>query len=402
MTEEITNAGVVGLGVMGFDIAFLYSMKGYRTLAYDTAKNVMEALPKRREQTIDRLRKRNRISEIEVQHVREHLVPTAEFSALAEADLVTEAVSEASRTKISAYRALRDVGFSGILTTNTSSLTRHALLADGAYEPNKFATTHFFNPVLHTSMVELVKGDMDQYQFTLLLSFLKTIERSPVETQDISGFVSNSVLMYYAVMSLHLLQSGARIEQVDETAKKLGLLPPLISFDSWKPSIVDDVTRVMFEGRGDDFLRSSKLLSILAETNPHFYVAQKPNPEIYDCIDENYDSLDTSVIERALKVSIHVAAARVVELGEDPAKVDFISTVGIKIPQPPLREIDNAGAIAVIQEIDAINGAIAGPGLTSPQILLALADQRQSFYRGEQPNPWISSFVEQQRFHARR
>src|SRR5688572_16301241 len=115
MTEGITDAGVLGLGVMGFDIAFLYAMKGHRTLACDTARNVMETLPERREQTIDRLRKRNRISETEVQHVREHLVPAAEFSALAEAHLVTEAVSEASKTKISVYRALREVGFSGIL-----------------------------------------------------------------------------------------------------------------------------------------------------------------------------------------------------------------------------------------------------------------------------------------------
>jgi 3-hydroxyacyl-CoA dehydrogenase len=402
MTEDITDAGVLGLGVMGFDIAFLYAMKGHRTLAYDMARNVMDALPKRREQTIDRLRKRNRISEIEVQQVREHLVPADEFSALAEADLVTEAVSEGGKTKISVYRALREVGFSGILTTNTSSLTRHALLADGAYEPSKFATTHFFNPVLHTRMLEIVKGDMDPSHFTLLLSFLKTLERSPVETQDISGFVSNSILMYYAVMSLHLLQSGARIEQVDETAKKLRLLPPFISFDSWKPSIVDDVTRVMFEARGDAFLRSSELLSTLAKTNQCFYVAQKPNPEIYDCLDESYGSVDSSVIERALKVSIHVSAARVVELGEDPAKVDFISTAGIKLPQPPLREIDNAGAMAVIKEIDAINGAIVGTRLMPPQILLAMTDQGQSFYRGEQPNPWISSFLEQQRFHARR
>ncbi len=56
MTEGIENAGVLGLGVMGFDIAFLYAMKGHRTLAYDTATNVMEAVPQRREQTIDRLR----------------------------------------------------------------------------------------------------------------------------------------------------------------------------------------------------------------------------------------------------------------------------------------------------------------------------------------------------------
>jgi 3-hydroxybutyryl-CoA dehydrogenase len=399
MKERITKVGVLGLGVMGFDIAFLYAMKGYRTLAYDAARNVTETLSDRREQTIERLKKRNRISEIEVQHVREYLASAAEVPALAEADLVTEAVSEASQTKLSAYRALRDAGFSGILTTNTSSLPRHALLADGAYEGSRFASTHFFNPVLHTRMVETVKGDMDQNHFATLLSFLKTLERSPVETQDISGFVSNSILMYYAVMALNLLQSGARIDQVDETAKKLGLLAPFISFDSWKPSIVDDVTRVMFETRGDAFLRSSKLLSILAKTNTHFYAAQKPNPKIYDCIGEGHGSVDSSVIERALKASIHVSAARVVELGEDPAKVDFISTAGLKIPQAPLREIDNAGAVVVIKEIDAINGAIPGGGLTPPHILLSIADQGQSFYRGEQPNPWIYSFV-QQRSHA--
>jgi 3-hydroxybutyryl-CoA dehydrogenase len=402
MTANIKDVGVLGLGVMGLDIAFLYAMNGHRTLAYDTAKNVMEAFPERCEQTIERLRKRNRISQIEVQHVREHLILAPEFSALAQTDLVTEAVSEVGKTKISAYRALQDVGFSGILTTNTSSLTRSALLADKPYDPNKFATTHFFNPVLHTRMVEIVTGDMDQHQFRLLLSFLKTVERTPVETQDISGFVSNSVLMYYAVMSLNLLQSGARVEQVDETAKKLGLLPPFTSFDSWKPSIVEDVTRVMSETRGDDFLRSSALLSTLAKTNPYFYVAQKPNPEIYNCIDKSYDSLNSSVIERALKVAIHAAAARVVELGEDPEKVDLISTVGIKIPQPPLREIDNIGAGAIIQEIDAVNDAIAGPRLTPPRILIALAKQGQTFYCGEQPNPWISTFLGEQRFHAGR
>jgi len=400
MTAEIKNAGVLGLGVMGFDIAFLYAMKGYRTVAYDAAKQVMEALPDRREQTIERLKKRNRISDGEAQQVRDNLIPAAEFAAVVKADLVTEAVSEAGKTKISVYRALGDIGFKGTLTTNTSSLPRRALLAGGSYDSSKFATTHFFNPVLYTRMVEVVKGDMDESRFYALVSFLESLERSPVETKDISGFVSNSILMYYAVMALHLLQSGARIEQVDQAAKQLGLLPPFISFDSWKPSIVEDVTRVMAEARGDTFLRSSKLLSILARNNPAFYVAQKPNPQIYDRLENSSGPVDSSTIERALKAAIYVAAARVVELGEDPNKVDFISIEGIKIPQAPLREIDTTGAAHVIKDLDAINRAIPSAGLRPPKILVAMADQGQNFYHGEQTNPWIRPFVEQQRSHA--
>jgi 3-hydroxyacyl-CoA dehydrogenase len=159
------------------------------------------------------------------------------------------------------------------------------LLAGGVYDRKKFALTHFFNPVLYTRMVEIVKGDMEATSFDTVISFLKGLGREPVETKDISGFVSNSILMYYAVMALQLIQCGARIEDVDQAAKELRILPPFISFDSWKPSIVEDVTRVMFELRGDEFLRSSKLLTALAKDNPKFYMDQKPNPAIYRLVE---------------------------------------------------------------------------------------------------------------------
>ena len=42
MITEIKTVGVIGLGVMGFDIAFLYAMKGFRTLAYDAAESMMK------------------------------------------------------------------------------------------------------------------------------------------------------------------------------------------------------------------------------------------------------------------------------------------------------------------------------------------------------------------------
>lgn len=399
MTPPIESTAVLGLGVMGFDIAFLYALKGYRTLVYDAAKRVMDGLPERRDHTLERLKKRNRISDAEALRVRQNLLPATELAAVAEADLITEAVSEAAATKTAVYRALGDLGFAGTLTTNTSSLPRRELLAGSSYDGARFATTHFFNPVLYTRMVEIVKGDMDEARFHRLFEFLKSLERNPVETHDISGFVSNSILMYYAVMALHLLQAGARIEQVDGAAKKLGLLPPFISFDSWKPSIVEDVTRVMAEARGDTFLRSSKLLSLLARDNPPFYVAQTPNPQIYEYVAAAVSTLDSSLVERALKASIHAAAARVVELGEDPGKTDLISLEGIKIPQAPLKEIDAAGAAAVLQELHDINAAVAAD-LPPPRLLLAMAEQGQRFYCGEQPNPWIQSAVEQPRTHA--
>jgi 3-hydroxyacyl-CoA dehydrogenase len=59
--DPIKTVGVLGLGVMGFDSAFLYAQKGYRTLVYDAAATAMNKIEARREQTIERLKRRNRI-----------------------------------------------------------------------------------------------------------------------------------------------------------------------------------------------------------------------------------------------------------------------------------------------------------------------------------------------------
>ena len=392
--------GVVGLGVMGFDITFLYAMRGCQTFVFDAAKAAMDSLIGRREQTIERLKRRNRISDGAIENVRNRLVAATGLEELARMDLVTEAVSENAMTKLAVYQALGEAGYAGILTSNTSSLARSTLLAGGVPDQTKFALTHFFNPVLYTQMVEVVKGDMEAKSFATVVSFLKGLGREPVETKDISGFVSNSILMYYAVMALRLLQCGARIEDIDQAAKEMRLLPPFISFDSWKPAIVEDVTRVMFELRGDAFLRSSKLLSALAKDNPKFYIDQKPNPAIYQLFQAPSRKLGPTSIKRALRGVVHVAAARVVELGESPATVDFVATEGVKIPQAPLKEIDRLEPRAVLEDLSKMNEEMPDIALPPPDLLVAIAAERQTFYKNNQPNAWLNSLVKPPTAHA--
>lgn len=398
--DAIKTAGVLGLGVMGFDIAFLYAQRGYRTLVYDASEAAMKNLASRRDQTIERLKKRNRVSDAEAESVKNGLIPAKTLADVAGADLVTEAVSESGKTKKSVYKALRDRGFAGILTTNTSSLMRASLLDGGEYSNEKFATTHFFNPVLYTQMVEVVRGGMNAASYATLMAFLADLGRKPIETRDISGFVSNSVLMVYAVMALRLLEAGAGIEAVDGAAKELRALPPLFSFDSWKPSIVEDVTRVMFEFRGDDYLRSSRLLAALAKSNPLFYVEQKSNPAIYNLIEKRGPGLDPSMVKLALLTSIRIAAARTVELGEAPETVDFISTEGLKFPRGPLAEIDERGAEAVLNDLQKVNDAMPEGKMKAPELLSAMAKERQTFFKDGQANPAIAALV-QGSSHAR-
>jgi 3-hydroxyacyl-CoA dehydrogenase len=234
---------------------------------------------------------------------------------------------------------------------------------------------------------------MDDASCATLMAFLSDLGRKPVETRDLSGFVSNSVLMVYAVMALRLIEAGASIEAVDGAAKELRALPPLYSFDSWKPSIVEDVTRVMFEFRGERFLRSSGLLAALAKDNPAFYLEQRTNGTIYDLIENRGRTVDAAMVKLALITAVRLAAAKTVELGEAPAIVDFVSTEGLKFPRAPLAEIDELGAAAVLQDNASVSGVL-GEGMHAPQLLRAMAEERQTFYRDGQVNPWVAAFVD--------
>ena len=111
MIDGLNRVGVVGLGVMGFDIAFLYAMRGCQTLVFDAAKAAMDSLTDRREQTVERLKRRNRITDGEMENVRSGLIPAAGLEELAKMDLVTEAVSEKVTTKLAVYQVLREAGF---------------------------------------------------------------------------------------------------------------------------------------------------------------------------------------------------------------------------------------------------------------------------------------------------
>jgi len=402
MAERIRNTGVVGVGVMGFDIAFLYALKGYPTLVYDASGAVLQSFASRVEKTIENLEKRRRISEAEVESVRSGLKVTSEIEGMAGLDLITEAVVEVGRTKRAVYESLKRSGFAGILATNTSSLPLKELIAGESYYREKFATTHFFNPVLYTQMVEVVRGEMADTYFNEILSFLRSLGRNPVETQDISGFVSNSILMYYSIMALQLLESGSRIEEIDGAARAPGLLPPFFSFDRWRPSILEDVTRVMFEKRGDEFLRSSRSLPVFAQRNPRFYLGQEPNPEIYRWAGARSHGPDESTIKTGLKASLYVGAARVVELGEDAVKVDYICVEGLKIPWPPLKEIDRIGPAVVLEEVSRTDRMMLEHSLRPPQILLDMVREKQTFYKNDTANPWLCSYLERGASYASR
>jgi hypothetical protein len=71
--------------------------------------------------------------------------------------------------------------------------------------------------------------------------------------------------------------------------------------------------------------------------------------------------------------------------------VDVVATEGIKMPEPSLKEIDTIGAAALLQDLTKTNQALRDNPLAAPNPLTAMADEKQSFYKNNQANPWLIS-----------
>ena len=99
------------------------------------------------------------------------------------------------------------------------------------------------------------------------------------------------------------------------------------------------------------------------------------------------------MLKLALLTSIRVAAARTVELGESPATVDFISTEGLKFPRAPLAAIDELGAESVLDDLAKVNQAIPGGKMKAPELLTAMAKERQTFFKNGKPNSAIVTLL---------
>jgi hypothetical protein len=97
------------------------------------------------------------------------------------------------------------------------------------------------------------------------------------------------------------------------------------------------------------------------------------------------------VVRNALRATVLAAAARVVELGEEPSVVDLVAVQGIKVPEPPLKEIDRRGAAQLLRELEAVNSVLGSGRLEPPRLLTAMAQEKETFYVGDRANPWLGS-----------
>ena len=256
--------GVVGAGTMGNGIAQVAARAGFdvvmRDVADDFLSRGMTAIEKSLQRDVDK----ERLAAEEKKAILARIRTTTELSALNEAFIVVEAVTEDFAVKSEVFRALDQITNPDcILASNTSSISITKLGAV-TRKPDKTIGMHFMNPVPVMKLVEVIRGaaTSDQtYQTVRALS--EKLGKTPLECQDYPGFVSNRVLMPMINEAIFALHEGVATRESIDGIMKLGMnhpMGPLTLADFIGLDVCLAIMNVLYEGFGDSKYRPCPLL----------------------------------------------------------------------------------------------------------------------------------------------
>lgn len=219
---KFAQVGIVGGGVMGASIAAATIKHGVPVVAADTNSDALARFPAMVERLV---REDPEAARSEHSLGLANRITTAESTqALADCDLVIEAVTERLDVKKQVYRELEgQLADHAILTSNTSTLPI-GRLSESMKSPDRFCGTHFFLPVSQRPLVEIVRGPRSGNPAVgRAVAFANLIQKIPLVVNDATGFVVNRLLMAYVSEGMQLLLEGVSREQIDAAAVEFGM-----------------------------------------------------------------------------------------------------------------------------------------------------------------------------------
>ena len=223
-TRKIAKVGVIGAGTMGGGISMNFLSAGIPVTIVETSKEALDRGVSIMRRNYENTAKKGRLTLAEVEERMGRLIPTLDFNALADADLVIEAVFEDMDLKKSIFERLDKVAKPGaILASNTSYLDVDAIAAM-TKRPADVLGMHFFSPANVMRLLEIVRGEKTSKSVLATITQLAPkIGKVPVVVGVAHGFVGNRMLGERQREASKLILEGAAPWDVDRVLVDFGL-----------------------------------------------------------------------------------------------------------------------------------------------------------------------------------
>ncbi|WP_181242750.1 3-hydroxyacyl-CoA dehydrogenase NAD-binding domain-containing protein [Caulobacter vibrioides] len=288
-TIPVKKVGVIGAGTMGGGIAMNFLNAGIPVTIIEAKQENLERGVGVIRKNYENTAKKGRLTQDDVEKRMALLTPSMEMEALADCDMIIEAVFELMEIKKEVFTKLDKIAKPGaILATNTSYLNVDEIAACTS-RPESVIGTHFFSPANVMRLLELVRGDATSKEvIATCMKLSKTIGKVPVLVGVCYGFVGNRMLAQRQREAQKLILEGAMPWDVDRVLYDFGLpMGPFAMSDLAGLDIGWDPAKTS----------SSTVREVLCEMDRR---GQKNGKGFYD-YDENRNAKPSPVVEEVIR-----------------------------------------------------------------------------------------------------
>jgi 3-hydroxyacyl-CoA dehydrogenase len=221
--DDVKSAGVIGAGTMGSGIAIAFAQAGIPVVVVD---NNDDAVDRARQTVMGMFMyqvQKGRLTQEEAWKRAQSIAFTEDWSRLAEADVIVEAVFEDLDVKRDVFRKLDELAKPGaVLATNTSTLDVDKI-AEATKRPDRVLGLHFFVPANIMPLLEVVRAQRTS-QASLATAFRlgKALRKKAVLSGNAFGFIGNRMIFDYLREATALAEEGVAPARVDAAMRDFG------------------------------------------------------------------------------------------------------------------------------------------------------------------------------------
>lgn len=262
----IRRGGVLGAGVMGGGIAWLFAQSNQAPVMKDITPAALELGLKQASTNFSGAVKKRKMTPDEFQRKMRSIEPTMNFEGFKSVDLLVEAVVENMDVKKKVFAEVEGyVRKDTILTSNTSSLSLEEM-SKALVDSTRFAGLHFFNPVNKMPLVEIITHEKASKEtIDTLYKWVLDVKKTPIVVKDGPGFLVNRILGAYLNEASYLIEEGVSMEAIDEAALNFGMpMGPFRLIDEIGIDVGMKVGKILHDGLGPR-LKPNDLTSRLYE-----------------------------------------------------------------------------------------------------------------------------------------
>ena len=227
--QSVQKVGIMGAGMMGAGIALVTAQAGIDVVLIDQAQDSADKGKAYIGSYCDKGIKRKKTTLEQKTALLDRINATTNYAALADCDLIIEAVFEDPDVKAEVTKNVEAViNPDCIFATNTSTLPISDL-AKASSRPKQFIGIHFFSPVEKMLLVEIIKGQSTgDRAVAKALDYVRQIRKTPIVVNDARFFYANRCIIPYINEGIRMVKEGIEPALIENAAKLMGMpLGPL-------------------------------------------------------------------------------------------------------------------------------------------------------------------------------